>query len=203
MSKADAFDRQVETFETLRDKGDNFAPLRKSLLSGIRGNILEIAPGPGFNFPYYKHIESLTAVDLSPKMIESAEKEWIRVGESRGEFIVADIHDVHFNEGQFDAIVSTCSVCAFDNPVEILNNLATWCKADGFVYLLEHGLSDYTVMKTIQRLYEPIHYKIHACHCNRNIKEIVEQSDLKIVSFEKPRQYAVIDFMYSIVAKSK
>lgn len=203
MTSSADFDRQVERFEKLRDGGDDFADLRQKLLEGILGDVLEIAPGPGFNFPLYKNISSLTAVDLSPKMIESAEQKWRQVSNVAGTFVVADINDAAFENGQFDAVVSTCSVCAFEDPVAVLNKVADWCKPEGRVYLLEHGLSDFALMRVAQRLYEPIHFKIHACHCNRDVRSIVEESDLEIISIAKPRRYAIIDFMSSIIAKPK
>jgi SAM-dependent methyltransferase len=201
MTKAAEFDRQVTRFEKLRDGNDDFRELRQALLSGIRGDVLEIAPGPGFNFPFYTNITSLTAVDLSPKMTASAQAAWERTSNTPGTFITTDILEADFADNSFDSIVSTCSLCAYSDPVAVLNKLGAWCKPEGTIYLLEHGLSDYWLMRTAQRLYEPIHYKIHACHCNRDISEILKQSDLNIVSIKKPKRYAVIDFMYSIVAE--
>ncbi len=201
MTKSEDFDRQVTRFEKLRDGNDNFYQLRKSLLTNVKGNVLEIAPGPGFNFPFYTNITSLTAIDLSPKMVASAKAAWERTGNTKGTFITADILDIDLPEKSFDSIVSTCSLCAYNDPVAVLNRLAKWCKPNGTIYLLEHGLSDYWLIRQAQKLYEPIHYRIHACHCNRDIAEIVKRSSLKIISLEKPKQYAVIDFIYSIVAK--
>lgn len=201
MSTAEQFDRQVKSYEKLRENGKDFRREREALLQHVRGDVLEIAPGPGFNFPFYKNINSLTAVDLSPKMIESAKKKWEQMSDIQGEFIAADINEVQFAASRFDTVVSTCSLCAYDDPVAVLNKLARWCKLDGTIYLLEHGLSDYFLVRLAQQLYEPIHYSIHACHCNRDIRDIVERSDLDIVSIEKPRKCAPIDFLYSIVAQ--
>ena len=200
MTKPADFDRQVSRFEKLRDGNDDFYQLRKSLLVNVKGDVLEIAPGPGFNFPFYTNITSLTAIDLSPKMATSAKAGWERTSNRKGTFITADILDMDLPEKSFDSIVSTCSLCAYDDPVAVLNQLAKWCKPDGKIYLLEHGLSNFWLMRQVQQVYEPFRYKIHTCHCNRDIAEIVQQSVLKIISFEKPKQYAVIDFMYSIVA---
>jgi len=94
MTTAADFDRQVTRFEKLRDGKDDFCELRKSLLSDVQGDVLEIAPGPGFNFPFYQSITSLTAVDLSPKMIESAEAAWKKMTVTPATFITADIMEV-------------------------------------------------------------------------------------------------------------
>lgn len=197
---ASKFDSQVARFEALRTK-DKFAKLRKKLLQNITGNILEIAPGPGFNFIHYKNIDKLTAVDISPKMLASAESYWESVGSVPAHFVVGDIATARFEVAQFDAIISTCSLCAYDDPITVLNNLACWCRPDGQIYLLEHGLSDNFVARTIQKVFDPIHYKIHACHCNRDIANLVESTNLEILSVERPRQYAIIDFMYVITAR--
>lgn len=199
---AKKFDKQVSRFENLRAR-DKFASLRKDLLQNISGSILEIAPGPGFNFVHYQHIESLTAMDISPKMLDSAKTYWQSVGSVPADFVVGDIATAVFPDQSFDAIVSTCSLCAYEDPILVLNNLARWCKPTGQIYLLEHGLSDNPMVRTLQKSFDPIHYKIHTCHCNRDIASIVQPADLEIVSIDRPRQYAVIDFIYTIIARPK
>lgn len=201
MKKSEEFDRQVVRYEKLRDVKDKFSSFRKHLLKDISGSVLEIAPGPGFNFKHYKNIDKLTAVDLSPKMIESAKKKWETDFNKEADFIVADLESMNFPENSFDSVISTCSLCAYNNPVEVLNKLSKWCKPSGKIYLLEHGLSDNMFMRFIQNLYNPIHHKIHTCHCNRDMREIVSESNLEVVSLKKPRPHAPIDFLYEIVAK--
>lgn len=203
MDKVDQFDKQVKKYEKLRDKFDKFYQFRKHLLQDVRGSVLEIAIGPGFNFDFYTDISKLTALDLSPKMLESAKTKWQNVSPIEGEFIVGALEGIQFPDNTFDSIVSTCSLCAYDDSVEVLNIVSKWCKPDGKIYLLEHGLSDNIVMRFFQHIFEPIHHRLLGCHCNRNIKEIINKSNLEILSLRKPRLYAPIDFLYEVIARPK
>ena len=48
------------------------ARLRKNLLAKATGKILEVACGTGSNIPFFPTGSDITAVDLSPKMLEVA-----------------------------------------------------------------------------------------------------------------------------------
>src|SRR6266540_5269737 len=56
------------------------ARLRKNLLAKATGNILEVACGTGSNLPFYPAGSDITAVDLSPNMLEVARKNTIQYG---------------------------------------------------------------------------------------------------------------------------
>ena len=51
-----------------------FSKWRKQLLGGLHGRILEVGVGTGKNLPYYPKGVDLTAIDISPKMMDKARK---------------------------------------------------------------------------------------------------------------------------------
>ncbi len=62
---------------------------------------------------------------------------------------------------------------------------------------MEHGLSSNRLLSFTQKMIDPLHTKIAGCHCNRNIKEIIEKSTLQIDHIE--RYWS--DIIYLIWAK--
>lgn len=203
MNRPEKFDTQVKRYERLRDNSIQFYEKRRDLLKNISGSVLEVSPGPGLNFDFYTDIKNLTTVDISPEMTKSAQKKWREVSDIPGKFITDNLEHVSFSENSFDSIVSTCSLCSYENPVLVLNKINSWCKPDGKIYLLEHGLSDNAFVRFFQYLYEPIHYKRHMCQCTRDIEDIVTKSHLKITSFKKLGSFRSINFLYEIQAQPK
>lgn len=177
------FDKQVGVYERMRDN-DKFYEYRKLLFGEAYGEVLEVAVGTGLNFPHYKDIGHLTAVDFSMEMLASAEKEAEKYP-FRTAFINADIETMDFQDNSFDTIVSSLSFCSYENPVEVMNRFGRWCRPDGRILLLEHGLSRYKTLQLLQKAVDPLTMKWIGCHQKRDIAALAGESDLKIIHLER------------------
>nr|WP_246364048.1 class I SAM-dependent methyltransferase [Halobacillus locisalis] len=156
---------------------------RARLLDGVQGSVLDSGVGAGGNFPYYGKDVRLTGVDFSPKMIERAQEQAVKYG-IEADLMVEDIEEVDLRAGQFDYVVSTLTLCSYPNPVRVLNRFGEWCKDDGEMLLLEHGLSVNKAIRALQKGVEPVFHQVTGCHVHRDILEIVRRSDLELVSAE-------------------
>jgi len=141
----------------LRDKYDAYAPrydwvlgglewlgvrrLRRELLAGARGQVLEVAVGTGRNLEHYPPGCNLQAVDLSPGMIRFARRRAERLGLAVG-FRLMDAERLDFPDGSFDTVVSTLSTCTFPDPVAAMREMGRVARPDGRILLLEQGFSD-------------------------------------------------------------
>jgi ubiquinone/menaquinone biosynthesis C-methylase UbiE len=157
---------------------------RKQLLSYAKGKVLEISVGEGINFEHYPPQVNATVTDMSARMIEKAKQLAIENG-IKAEFIVSREEDLQFEPHSFDTIVSIFSLCAYGDPVQVLNQFNTWCKPDGTILIMEHGLSKYGIGRFLQRLWEPYHYRKTGCHLNMDIKTILENSAPRIKRVER------------------
>ena len=90
---------------------------------GVRGKVLDVACGTGVMIPFYFEagIGQVVGVDLSPKMIEEAEKKF--AGEKRAKFLVADASLADF-ENQFDSVVVFNAWPHFSRPLEAISAFA-------------------------------------------------------------------------------
>ena len=178
------FDKQSAIYEENTRKR-MMGAWRKRLLEGIQGDVLEIAVGAGANFPYYDMDRvRLSAADFSPMMLQRAR----RIADELNlqvTLIESDIETLDFPAHSFDCVVSTLSLCGYDDPEQVLRNISRWCKPDGHVYLLEHGLGRNPFLKSAQRLLNPVAHKISGCNWNRDIEQIVRNSGLQIEHMER------------------
>ncbi|MGP4038646.1 class I SAM-dependent methyltransferase [Gracilibacillus sp. D59] len=177
------FDKQVKMYENNR-KNATLLPWRKKLIKKAYGNVLEVGVGAGANFPFYtKETVQVTGVDFSSEMIKSA-KQSASNYHFHTEFLEEDVDHLTFAPNSFDCIVSTLSLCSYAKPHELMNKFNDWCREDGTVLLMEHGLSSNLFLSYTQKIIDPLHKKIAGCHCNRDIGKIVKHSDLQIKNIE-------------------
>jgi ubiquinone/menaquinone biosynthesis C-methylase UbiE len=156
---------------------------RKQLLSYAKGNILEVGVGTGANFKYYPLGTKVTAMDMSNRVIKKARYE----AEARGieaNFIVSPVEELKLPGQSFDTIVSTFTLCAYDNPGLVLDRFSKWCKTNGSILLLEYGLSKYGVVSWLQKKMEPTYYKRTGSHLDRDMLAIISGSKLRIKKVE-------------------
>src|SRR3569623_1000508 len=92
-----------------------FESHRKALLNGVRGAILEVGIGTGLNLEYYPSwVKKLTAVEPNAGMREQL---WKRTSDHRIEVECYDARAeaLPFAAATFDTVVSTFTLCSFDD----------------------------------------------------------------------------------------
>lgn len=155
--------------------------LRRQLVQRALGKVLEVAAGTGANLRYYPKDCRLTAVDLSPAMLEIARKRAERLG-LQVEFHVMDAEALAFPDHTFDTVLSTLSLCTYPDPIAALQELARVCRPDGRVLLLEHGRSNREWLGRWQDRKADRHAAFIACHWNREPLDLVRQAGLSVIS---------------------
>ncbi|WP_042463124.1 class I SAM-dependent methyltransferase [Neobacillus dielmonensis] len=180
--QAKLFDKQASLYERRR-KDQSDKQWRQRLLGDAKGNVLELAVGAGANFSFYRTGVNVTAVDISEKMIEKAR--FAAVSQDiEAHFICGDIEELDFPESLFDTVVSTLSLCSYEDPLMVLRKINHWCKQDGQILLMEHGISSNPIVSSIQKTIDPLFYRYSGCHQTRNIIKLVQQAGLNIEQLE-------------------
>ncbi|MBR3121026.1 class I SAM-dependent methyltransferase [Oceanobacillus profundus] len=177
------FDKQANKYNKRR-KNDSAYRFRERIFQDVEGKVLEVGIGSGLNFPFYNKDVELTGVDFSGEMMKVAQlaaKEF----PFKATFIKEDVESVKFNESIFDTIVSSTTLCAYQNPVIVLNNFQKWCKPGGKILMMEHGISTNKPLSWLQKSLDPLALKFVGCHQDRNISEIVKKSSLQLIKEER------------------
>lgn len=177
--------------------------LRRSLLYfHAKGSVLEVGAGTGRNLDYYpqRYIKEVVLTDTSDQMLLKARDKIIEQNKknsssffgtvkNKGDDVfkafVADAKTMtkYYKENTFDTIVSTFTLCSFDDPVEVLRELQTVCKEDGKILLLEHGRSkSFDGLSNYLDRYAERHAKNWGCVWNRDLDDIVDKAGLEIES---------------------
>ncbi|MDQ0192792.1 class I SAM-dependent methyltransferase [Paenibacillus wynnii] len=176
------FDKQATLYEKKRE-GPKQKRWRQNLLSHAKGDVLELAVGAGANFPFYPSGIKVTAADFSEAMLEKA-KSAAKHHHIEVDFICSDIEEMNFSDQSFDTIVSTLSFCSYDNPKMVLDKINRWCRPNGQILFMEHGISSNLAVSAVQKALNPLLYRAYGCHHTRNIVGLIRESGLKINKVE-------------------
>ncbi|MEC0254783.1 class I SAM-dependent methyltransferase [Paenibacillus lautus] len=178
------FNKQAAIYER-NTRQRRLGEWRLRLLQDVEGNVLEVAVGAGANFPFYQRDKvNVTAVDFSPEMLSRARRMASELG-IRANFLERDIETLELPERSYDCVVSTLSLCGYEDPVKALNKINRWAKPGGRIYLLEHGMSTNRFLGAMQHLINPAGRRISGCHFNRDMIHIANASELNIVKTER------------------
>lgn len=158
---------------------------RKKLLAQANGKILDVACGTGQNFEMYKKNSEITAIDLSPNMLEAARENANKLNLNI-KFVVMDAENLEFPNQSFDTVVSTLSTCTFPNPVKALQEMKRVTRSGGLILLLEHGHSSWKWLANHQDRHVLPHYQQHAgCRWNQEPLDLVKEAGLKIMNSKR------------------
>jgi len=182
-SLIDKFDKQAKKYN-IRRKNNHGYRYRQHIFQEAEGKVLEVSIGSGLNFPFYNRNIELTGIDFSPEMLKSAQNA-AKNYPFKTTFIQDDVESVEFSPNSFDTIVSSASLCAYQDPVHVLNKFQKWCKPEGKILMLEHGICTNKVVGWLQIVLNPLILKVTGCHQDRNMTGLVRQSNLKIIQEER------------------
>lgn len=160
-----------------------FSKLRGELLAGVSGRVLEVGIGTGKNLPYYPEEVELTGIDISPKMLERAERRAEAIGRS-ADLRVMDAENLAFPDKSFDFVVATFVYCSVTDPVRGLSEIRRVVKDGGTILLLEHVRSENRVLGRIMDWLNPIVRALLGPNINRRTVENVRKAGLEVVSVE-------------------
>ena len=138
------WDKAAPTFDLMAGKGaeKRWRPFKEDLFNNMEGRILFLALGTGLDIETFPPGKTITAIDISPKMVEVAQP---RIAAYQGELTaqVMDVHDLEFDDDSFDQVFTSCTFCSVPDPVNGLRSLRRVLKPGGELYMFEHTGSKY------------------------------------------------------------
>jgi ubiquinone/menaquinone biosynthesis C-methylase UbiE len=133
------WDKLAPRFDGMASKGAEarWQPFKTALFSEMQGKVLFLALGTGLDIPFFPPGRDITAIDISPKMLEQAQP---RIAGYDGTIAaqVMDVHEMTFAEGSFDQVFTSCTFCSVPNPVEGLKALHRVLRPGGGLFMFEH-----------------------------------------------------------------
>jgi ubiquinone/menaquinone biosynthesis C-methylase UbiE len=170
------FDRFAAT-----DKGRGEAELRRELLAGLRGRVVEVGPGNGINFEHYPDsISELVAVEPEPYLRRAAE------GAARS--IELDVRVVDGVAGNLpveaasaDAVVVAGVLCSVPDQAAALAEFRRVLRRGGELRFYEHVRSRRSGFARFQDLSATVWPRLMGgCQPNRDTLAAIERAGYRI-----------------------
>jgi phosphatidylethanolamine/phosphatidyl-N-methylethanolamine N-methyltransferase len=178
------YDRRAHLYDRMTRGSERvMMPGRVGLWQRIRGpRVLEVGVGTGKSMPYYPSGMTVTAIDLSPRMLDQA-----RMHAAQDHIAVdlreADVQALPFPDASFDTAIATCVFCSVPDPVLGLRELWRVLIPGGQLLLLEHVLSHRPLLGPIMGALNPLVVRMMGANINRETVENVRRAgftDLQI-----------------------
>jgi ubiquinone/menaquinone biosynthesis C-methylase UbiE len=142
------WDKSAPAFDLMAGRGaeKRWRPFKEELFGHMEGRILFLALGTGLDIETFPAGKTITAIDISPKMLEVAQP---RIAAYDGEINaqVMDVHDLAFEDASFDQVFTSCTFCSVPRPVDGLRALRRVLKPGGGLFMFEHTGSKYYPFK--------------------------------------------------------
>lgn len=162
-----------------------YQPWRRRLWSLVWGpDVLELGVGTGKNLSYYPSHLSMTAIDLTPGMLERACRRAATLGVNVA-LHLGDAQHLDFPDETFDEVVATFVFCSVPDPVLGLREAARVLKPGGRLLLLEHMRAASPLLGALMDLFNPVVVRVMGANINRRTVENVQRSGLQLLQVEE------------------
>jgi ubiquinone/menaquinone biosynthesis C-methylase UbiE len=175
------YGEQQSRFARLLERREEHAPdpvareLRRRLLEGVRGRVIEIGCGDGRAFELYPpEVEHVLAVEPDPAARAVAEQRAAAahvpidvVGGLAGELPAPD--------GSFDAAVAVWVLCSVPDPAAGLGEITRVLVPDGELCVFEHVRSGHTAFRAVQHAIDAAYWTraLGGCRTTRDTERAI------------------------------
>jgi ubiquinone/menaquinone biosynthesis C-methylase UbiE len=162
------------------------ARYRRELLAHAGGNILEIGFGTGLNLPCYPpHVRKVTTVDPNTGMHRRARRRIEQAGIEVDRRVLGG-ERLPFEDGTFDCVVSTFTLCSIADVAGALREVYRVLKAGGKFLFLEHGLSPQANVRKWQHRLNWLQMRLaDGCRLDRDMRALVTAQPFASVQMDE------------------
>ncbi len=166
-----------------------FQEERRRVLAAASGEVLELGFGTGLNLPHYpsapRTITRIVTADPA-NVLPARVAARIRAAPFPVELVHQTAERLPFEDGRFDCVVSTWTLCTIPDAQAALTEVRRVLKPGGLFLFTEHGRSDDAQTAAWQDRLTPLQ-KVLACGChlNRRIDRLVIEAGLTLTRLDR------------------
>lgn len=163
--------------------------MRREVLAGARGRVLEIGAGTGLNLDLYPRegLDSLVVTEPDPHMFKQLRERAAKVC-AGAELVQAGGEDLPFDDDSFDTVTVTLVLCTVPDQAATLREVRRVLKPGGQLLFLEHVRSSHPdLAKWQDRLEKPWRFLGDGCHCNRDTEAGLRAAGFELSAVEHPQ----------------
>lgn len=176
------YDKKIGWFERRVFGVDN----RAWACSRAQGEVLEVAVGTGLNLPNYPEHVRVTGIELSPGMLEIAKDRGRDLGRDF-DLRLGDAHHLPFEEGSFDSVVCTFSLCNIPDVDQAVAEMKRVLRPGGKLILVDHIRSSVKPVYWLQKAMEFFSLRTDGDHITRRPLDQVRSNGFDVREQERFR----------------
>lgn len=174
--KSCIYDMLMAPFEQIKLK-----QIRRDMLAGVKGNVLDIGSGTGASMPYYTQADSVTLLDPDEGKLKRISR---RTALPHLSYYLAQAsaENMPFPDDTFDEAAAFLAFCTMPEPIRALHETARVVKPGGRIQLLEHvRMDNHPRAARMQDILTPAWERVaKGCQLNRLTQHYVEESPLHL-----------------------
>jgi ubiquinone/menaquinone biosynthesis C-methylase UbiE len=155
--------------------------VRARVCAGLAGQVVEVGFGTGLNAPYYPaEVTKVVAIEPSQVCMSLAAPRIAR-SDTPVEFGGLTGEHLDLPSEQFDAVLSTWTLCTIPDLATALGEIRRILKQGGTLHFVEHGHAPDAGVARWQERLEPLNKRLAGgCHLTRRIPETIEDAGFAI-----------------------
>jgi ubiquinone/menaquinone biosynthesis C-methylase UbiE len=179
--QAPKYDRSMARFERLF-----FAGNREWACSQAEGDVLEIAAGTARNLAHYPEGVRLTGIELSPEMADLGRERARELGREI-DLRVGDAEHLDIPDESFDTVVCTYGLCTIPDDRAAIREAKRVLRPGGRLLLAEHVRSPNPIVRTIQRVIDPLAHRFGGDHLLREPLEHLDGEGFEVEQLKRSK----------------
>ncbi|MGW0390050.1 class I SAM-dependent methyltransferase [Streptomyces sp. NPDC003042] len=202
------FARFYARVSTAAETRAGMAELRRELLHGVSGRVIEIGAGNGLNFAHYpRAVSEVVAVEPERSLRRLASSAALRA-EVPVDLVPGVAEALPVKSEAFDVAVASLVLCTVRSLPRALAELHRVLRPDAELRFLEHGLAPGPGMAAVQRALDRTIWPrlFGGCHTARDPLASIEAAGFRIVSqraFRMPERGPALPTSYCVIGSAR
>lgn len=159
--------------------------IRRRVLAGLRGEVIEVGAGDGRSFEHYpREVERLVAVEPDATAREAAAR--AAAAPIPIEIVAGDAAALPAENESFDAAVVMGLLCSVPDPAAALQELRRVLKPGGELRFWEHVRSENSAFRAVQRSFDKLFWTraLGGCQTTRDTEATIRAAGFRFEQLE-------------------